>query len=138
MGDWVFLKLQPYRQQTVAIRKRLKLTAKYFGPFQVIAKMGVVAYKLLLPEGVWIHPVFHISLLKKKVGNVQSVEPILPALDTASQCLLKPKKVLKRRATMRHFQVVVQYLVQWNHLPESESSWEDKDFIEKQFPDFQA
>ena len=50
-SDWVFLILQSYRQQTVVSRRNLKLTAKYFGPFQVIAKMGAVAYKLKLLEG---------------------------------------------------------------------------------------
>ncbi|XP_071912354.1 uncharacterized protein [Coffea arabica] len=138
VGDWVFLKLQPYRQQTVAIRKSLKLTAMYFGPFQVIAKVEAMAYKLLLLEGARIYPVFHVSLLKKKIGNTQPIEPSLPALDTADQCLLKPEKVLKRRATMQNSQPIVQYLVKWNHLLESESSWEDKNFIDKQFPDFQA
>ena len=49
-GDWVFLKLQPYRQQSVAIRRSLKLAAKYFGSFQISAKVGAVAYKLKLQE----------------------------------------------------------------------------------------
>ncbi|XP_071939832.1 uncharacterized protein [Coffea arabica] len=65
-------------------------------------EVGAVAYKLLLPERARIHPVFHVSLLKKKIGNTQAIEATLPALDTADQCKLKPEKVLKRRATMRN------------------------------------
>ncbi|XP_027103329.1 uncharacterized protein [Coffea arabica] len=105
---------------------------------QIVAKVGAVAYKLLPPDKARIHPVFHVSLLKKRVGNTQAVEPTLPAIDSADQCLLEPEKILQRRATMRNSQPVIQYLVKWNHLSESESSWEDKSFIDKQFPNFQA
>ena len=118
-GDWVFLKLQPYRQETVAIRKNLTLATKFFGTFQIIAKVGAVAYKLKLLEGARIHPVFHISLLKKKVGVMQSEEPTLPEMNATDQCLLKPEKVPRRRVIMRNTQPIIQYLVKWSDLPES-------------------
>ncbi|XP_019200240.1 PREDICTED: uncharacterized protein LOC109193863 [Ipomoea nil] len=69
VGDWVYLKIQPYRQLSVAIRSNIKLTSKYYGPYQVIEKVGPVAYRLDLPTSAQIHPVFHVSQLKKKVGN---------------------------------------------------------------------
>ncbi|XP_071900942.1 uncharacterized protein [Coffea arabica] len=55
-GDWVYLKLQPYGQITVAIRKNLKLAAKYYGPYQIEKRVGALAYKLKLPPGAAIHP----------------------------------------------------------------------------------
>lgn len=49
VGDKVYLKLQPYRQASVALRRNLKLAAKYYGPFTIIQKIGAAAYKLQLP-----------------------------------------------------------------------------------------
>jgi hypothetical protein len=64
--DLVDIKLQPYRQKTLAHRQSQKLASKYYGPYEVLARNGIVAYKLKLPLSATIHLVFHVSLLKKK------------------------------------------------------------------------
>ncbi|CAM8902648.1 unnamed protein product [Rhodiola kirilowii] len=43
-GDWVFVRLQPYRQTTVRNQCTTKLTRRYYGPFQVTRHIGKVAY----------------------------------------------------------------------------------------------
>jgi hypothetical protein len=48
VGDWVYIKLQPYRQQAVNRRGSHKLATKYYGPYQIIEFIGAVAYKLSL------------------------------------------------------------------------------------------
>lgn len=68
VGEWVYLKLQPYRQMTMAQRQSLKLSPCYYGPFQVTQRIEEVAFRLELPPTSSIHPVFHISQLKRKLG----------------------------------------------------------------------
>lgn len=58
IGEWVYLKPQPFAQSSVAHRPCAKLSFKYFGPFKNIEKYGHAAYKLLLPESAAIHLVF--------------------------------------------------------------------------------
>ena len=51
MGKKVYLKLQPYVQQSVVMRPSAKLSYKFFGPYEILARIGPAAYKLNLLEG---------------------------------------------------------------------------------------
>lgn len=64
-GELVFLKIRPYRLKSLAQRRNEKLATCYYGPFEVLQKIGKVAYKLKLPSNTSIHPVFHVSQLKR-------------------------------------------------------------------------
>ena len=75
VGDWVYLRLQPYRQTSVELRSNTKLSANYYGPYQVMQKIGNVAYRLKLLEASKIHLVFHVFLLKRKIRH--QVVPLL-------------------------------------------------------------
>lgn len=85
VGDSVFLKMQPYIQASIAPRANHKLAFKYFGPFTVLARVGEVAYKLDLPAHCRVHPVFHVSLLKRHLKPDRQVLPELPLPDASVQ-----------------------------------------------------
>lgn len=108
VGDWVYLKLQPYRQLSVAIRRYLKLSHKYYGPYQILENVGKVAYKLTLPTSTQVHPVFHISLLKKKIGSKYTASSALPKISTEGQFLVCPVKILERRIVKKGNAATVQ------------------------------
>ncbi|KAL5768828.1 hypothetical protein ACOSQ2_015611 [Xanthoceras sorbifolium] len=71
VGDFIYLKLQPYRQSSVVGRRNYMLSARYFGSFEVLGKIGSVAYRLKLPHTIKNHQVYHVSQLKKKIGQDQ-------------------------------------------------------------------
>ncbi|WMV37161.1 hypothetical protein MTR67_030546 [Solanum verrucosum] len=57
--------------------KKGKLSPRYVGPYRILKRIGNVAYDLELPaELAAIHPVFHISLLNKFVGDLTSIVPL--------------------------------------------------------------
>ena len=80
IGDWVWVKLQPYWQHSVLRRPLQKLSKRFFGPFKILQKIGQVAYKLELPQSSRMHPVFHVSLLKPYKGALPATSIPLPQL----------------------------------------------------------
>lgn len=77
-GDWVMLKLRSYRQASAKGPQAFmgKLAKRFYGPFQVLERIGAMAYCLQLPEGTHIHPVFHCLMLKPFKGSPKSVHNI--------------------------------------------------------------
>jgi len=130
-GEFVFVKIQPYVQTSLASRSSNKLSFRYFGPFQVVEKIGDVAYRLELPEGCLIHPVFHVSLLKKAIGSDVVVHTELP---DSSSYFQVPQTILDRRFHLRNNSSVPQVLVKWSHLPQELSTWEDEVSLRQEFP----
>jgi hypothetical protein len=70
------------------------LAPKFYGPYHIIKHIGLVAYKLALRATSKIHPVFHVSCLKKVVGQNCRVQTILPELDEEGSLWLQLEVVL--------------------------------------------
>ena len=102
-------------QSSLAPRSNQKLAYKFFGPFPVIAKIGKVAYKLQLPAHSQIHPVFHVSQLKKAVSS--SLAPT--AIPANSDGLQIPEKILGKLMHPDGLKLTAQVLVKWSGMDDS-------------------
>ncbi|XP_004300989.1 PREDICTED: uncharacterized protein LOC101299196 [Fragaria vesca subsp. vesca] len=138
VNDWDFLKLHPYRQQSLVRRPSQKLAPHFYGPFQVEAKISKVAYKLTLPANCKLHPIFHVSLLKKRVGSGTPVAATLPQFDTKGLIDWQPNRVLDMAVVTKRKRAVTKWLVAWKGLPLEDATWEEAYSMVRKFPDFQA
>lgn len=131
----MFLKIRPYRQRSLARRVNEKLSARFYGPFEVAERVVEVAYRLHLPPEARIHPTFHVSQLKKAVG--ESLEPatIPPQLTVEGVLEVALEAVLAHRVNIStgHEEV----LIKWVGLSEADCTWEWKAVIAKQFPELE-
>jgi hypothetical protein len=126
VSDLVLVKLRPHRQTSVTDAPYSKLHNKFYGPFQVLEKLGPVAYKLQLPSGSKIHHVFHYSVLKPFHQDPSHPMPVatLPPYAEDNQPIITPLVILDTRWTTTA-EPRREVLVQWQGLPADDTSWED-------------
>ncbi|KAL5542425.1 hypothetical protein UlMin_010135 [Ulmus minor] len=73
VGDLVFLKVAPMKG-VMRFGKKGKLSPRYIGPFEILERIGKVAYKLALPSELsTVHNVFHVSMLRKYISDPSHV-----------------------------------------------------------------
>ncbi|GKC90563.1 hypothetical protein Tco_1151212 [Tanacetum coccineum] len=124
VGDHVFLKIQPYRQKTLAKRHYEKMSPRFFGPYRVKRAVGPVAYKLELPPEARTHSLFHILMLKPTHGSFSSI-PVTPLPITKDlEIDLQPNSVTTHRWVYEAGQPVLKLLISWCNRPEGSN---DKD-----------
>jgi Chromo (CHRromatin Organisation MOdifier) domain len=133
-GDWVYLKLQPYRHISISRDNNQKLAPRFYGPFEIEDRIGKVAYQLRLPLDSAIHPVLHVSQLKKHISRDTIVSPTLPILNSEGALQNFSEYVLACRAIKWHNEDIPQILVKWTNLSEAHASWEDYELIKQCYP----
>ena len=112
VGDWVFLRLQSYKKMSLKqAKKDNKLLPKYYGPYKVLQKIGTMAYKLELPASSQVHPIFHVSCLKKVIGENLPVQTIFPELDEEGKFILEPEAVTETITRQLWNRSISEYLI---------------------------
>ena len=135
VGDHVFLKVMPKRG-VVRFGKRGKLSPRFIGPFEILERVGTVAYRLALPPSMsGVHEVFYVSMLRKYMpdpahvvdwGHIE-VETD-GTFEEGPVCIVDSRDQVLRRKTVRLV------LVLWRYYGVEESTCECKDTMRATYP----
>ena len=135
VGDHVFLKVMSKRG-VVRFSKRGKLSPRFIGPFEILERVGTVAYQLaLLPSMSSVHEVFHVSMLRRYTPDPTHVvdwgEIKVDTDGTFEEgpvCIMDSRDQVLRRKTVKLVSVL------WQHRGVEESTWEREDTIWATYP----
>ena len=134
-GDHIFLKVMP-KMGVVRFRKRGKLSSRFIGPFEILERIGTVAYRLALPPSMsGVHEVFHVSMLRKYTPNpAHVVDWGQIEVDTNETFEEGPICILDSRDQVLRCKTVRLVLVLWRHYRVEELTWEREDTMHATYP----
>ena len=134
-GDHVFLKVMP-KKGVIRFGKRGKLSSRYIGPFEVLERVGAVAYRLALPPSLSsVHEVFHVSMLWKYTPDPTHVldwgELVVDVDGTFEEGLVR---IMDSREQVLCGKTVRLVKVFWQHRGVEEATWEREDTVCANYP----
>ncbi|KAD2805520.1 hypothetical protein E3N88_38897 [Mikania micrantha] len=135
IGDKVMLKVSPWKG-VVRFGKKGKLAPRYVGPFEILDRIGPVAYKLQLPQELGgVHDTFHVSNLKKCLSDETLIIPLDEVrLDDKLHFIEEPIEVMDRDVkTLKRSRIPI-VKVRWNSKRGPEFTWEREDHMKKKYP----
>jgi len=134
-GDKVFVKVAPYKH-VMRFGKKGKLAPRYIGPFEVLERVGRVAYRLALPPHLErVHDVFHVSLLRRYIpdpSHMLEMGEVELADDLAYQ--ERPVQILDRRTKELRGKSIPLVKVLWRNHRVEEATWETEQEMRERFP----
>ncbi|WMV38029.1 hypothetical protein MTR67_031414 [Solanum verrucosum] len=135
VGDRVFLRVSPMKG-VMRFWRRGKLSPRYIGLFEILRIVGEVAYELALPPAfLAIHPVFHVSMLRRYVPNESHlIQYDAVDLDDSLRYIEEPVAILARDVRRLRSRAIPVVKVHWRHLPVEEATWETEHEMRAQFP----
>ncbi|KAI3697692.1 hypothetical protein L6452_30788 [Arctium lappa] len=132
VGERVMLKVSPWKG-LIRFGKRGKLSLRFLGPFTILERIGLQAYKLdLPPEMDGIHPTFHICYLRRCLAEEESVIPLSEIRVDNNRCVEEPETILERKTRKLRHKEVVMVKVQWKHHRGANVTWEAEEDMKNQ------
>ncbi|WMV32195.1 hypothetical protein MTR67_025580 [Solanum verrucosum] len=116
--------------------KKGKLSPRYIGPYRIVKRIDNVAYELELPQELAaVHPVFHISMLKKCIGDPSLIMPTENIRITDSLSYEKiPVQILDRQVCRLRTNDVALVKVLWRNQFVEEATWEAEEDMKMRYP----
>ena len=135
MGDHVFLKVMPKRG-VVRFGKRGNLSPRYIEPFEILEKVGTVAYRFALPQSLsGVHEVFHVSMLwKYTLDPAHGVDWGGLIVDTNGTFEEGPVRIMDSRDQVLQRKTMRLVKVLWQHRGVEEGTWEREDTMRATYP----
>ena len=90
-----------------------------------------MSYKLESLPSTCIHPIFHVSCLKKIIGDKIPGQTILPENNEEEKIILELEAVLETWINQLRNRAIIEYLIKWKNLRVGEVTWEDELFMQK-------
>ena len=124
------------KRRVVRFDKRGKLSPRFIGPFEILERIGVVAYRLALPPSTsGVHEVFHISMLRKYTPDpAHVVDWGQIEVDTDETFEEEPMCIVDSRDQVLRCKTVRLVRVLWRHYGVEESTWEREDMMRATYP----
>ncbi|XP_049391776.1 uncharacterized protein LOC125856306 [Solanum stenotomum] len=135
IGDWVFLKVSPMKG-VMRFGKKGKLSPRYIGPYKIIRRVSQVAYELDLPQELsTVHPVFHVSMLRKCIGDPSRITPTEDVHVTEDLTYEEvPIAILDRQVKKQRNKEVASVKVLWRNQQVEEVTWEAEEAMKSKYP----
>ena len=136
VGDHVFLKISPVKG-VMRFGKFGKLSPRYVGPFEILRRVGVVAYQLALPPTLTsAHDVFHISMLKKYIPDAShKIDFSELKIKEDMSYIEKPLKILDTKERVLRTKTIPMVKVLWRNHALEEATWEVEEDVRKKYPE---
>jgi len=135
VGDHVFLRVSPLKG-SLRFSQEGKLAPRYIGPFEILQRVGHVAYRLALPPALQgIHDVFHVSNLRRYVpdsDHVISYEPLQIKLNLTY--IEQPVRILERMDRVLRKKTIPFVKVLWRHHKSADATWEPEQAMREKYP----
>ncbi|GKC19641.1 reverse transcriptase domain-containing protein [Tanacetum coccineum] len=129
-------KLKAARDRVIRFGKKGKLAPRYVGPFEILERIGLVAYRLRLPEELsGIHDTFHVSNLKKYLADASLHVPLDEIkVDKTLRFVEEPVEILDREVKSLKRSNIALVKVCWNSKRGPEFTWEREDHMKSKYP----